>query len=730
MDDLERKILEAKENELEPKSSSQAIYSKAGNLKPVKPKTSLNLKLVFVNAFILLLAIGFFTFGIIKISNNGPIAKQPKFNRSEASKIKLNENKNIDNNLKAFESEEELINYINQNKKYASRETNKSDELAEEEVAPGDAAPNGYSSTGNPSSYQTNTRTEGVDETDIVKVNNDYIYYLTHNYTHNYENDYSSYEYFTLTIYKHIEDDIELIKVHKFNQSEEIITESEKYVVKKITSLSANSGMYVTDKYIIVPVNTYEREVVFDKETNKILSIYSYHYYSEINIYDINSCELVQTIRTTGFNNQTRLVGNELFIINSYYDFLLNNNNKFAYPCFWINDEEYSIDYRSLYYYPNDDEVKVITSVYRVTLDDEMTIDTFNMFTGYSNLVYMSTNNLYIISNTNHIKREENYQKSFSQSRVISLNIKGEIFVNGEMTVDGIINDHYWIDEKDNYVRFVSIVNEYETWYFEDKYVIGNKHKSNHFVTIFEKTENGFKEISKITEGIGKPGESIRSVRFNGDILTVVTYKTIDPIYYIDLSDPNNIKITSEYEITGYSTYQIPYKDNYVLGFGYETNESRNTGIKITLFDVSDKTDIKAVGKSYVIPYEKITINGYVRYISLNVEALNNPKAMLIDRQNDLFGFGAYAYYSRDTYSTYNFYGAYFLFKVDLEKTCPIVLVNKTENKGSGSWSDVYYHDRFDRMVYVGNNYYLLSPSSIYVYRYDNGEFDEIKVVK
>lgn len=727
MDDLERKIVEAKENELEPKSSSQAIYSKASNLKPVKPKTSLNLKLVFVNAFILLLAIGFFTFGIIKISNNEPIAKQPKFNRSETSEIKLNENKNIDNNLKAFESEEELINYINQNKKYASRETNKSDELVKAEDVPGDAAPNGYSSTDNPSSYQTNTRTEGVDETDIVKVNNDYIYYLTHNY----ENDNSySYEYFTLTIYKHIEDDIELIKVHKFNQTEEIITESEKYVVKKITSLSANGGMYVTDKYIIVPVNTYEREVVIDKETDKILSIYSYHYYSEINIYDINSCELVQTIRTTGFNNQTRLVGNELFIINSYYDFLLNNNNKFAYPCFWINDEEYSIDYRSLYYYPNDDEVKVITSVYRVTLDDEMTIDTFNMFTGYSNLVYMSTNNLYIISNTNHIEREENYQKSFSQSRVISLNIKGEIFVNGEMTVDGIINDHYWIDEKDNYVRFVSIVNEYETWYFEDKYVIGNKYKSNHFVTIFEKTENGFKEISKITEGIGKPGESIRSVRFNGDILTVVTYKTIDPIYYIDLSDPNNIKITSEYEITGYSTYQIPYKDNYVLGFGYETNESRNTGIKITLFDVSDKTDIKAVGKSYVIPYEKITINGSVRYISLNVEALNNPKAMLIDRQNDLFGFGAYAYYWRDTYGTYNFYGAYFLFKVDLEKACPIVLVNKTENKDSGSWSNVYYHDRFDRMVYVGNNYYLLSPSSIHVYRYDNGEFDEIKVVK
>lgn len=726
MDDLERKIVEAKEEEIKPKGSSQVIYSKASKLKEKKPKSSLNLKLVFVNAFILLLAIGFFTFGIIKISNNKSIAKQPKLNKNGISEINLVENKVEDSNLKAFESEEELINYVSQNKKNSSRSgLNKGDEEYAEAEVPSSSDP---STIDYSNSYQTNTRTDGVDETDIVKVNKDYIYYLTREYD---RSNNTVKEFFTLTIYKHVTDDLELVKKYKFTKDEEIITENDNYVVKKITSLTAGSGMYVTDKYIVLPINVYEREVVYRKEDNSQLSTYSYHYYNQVNIYDVNTCELVQTIKTTGFNNQTRLIGNELYIINSYYDYLLNDNGKFNYPCFWIDDIEYAISYRSLYYYPNDDEVKVITSVFRVKLDDEMTVDAFNMFTGYSNLVYMSTNNLYIVSNMNHVEREEDYQKSYTQSRVISINIKGEMFVNGEMVVDGMINDHYWIDEKNNHVRFVSIVNEYETFYFEDKYVVQRNYTRKYYVTIFEKTEEGFKETSKITEGIGKPGESIRSVRFNGDVLTVVTYKTIDPIYYIDLSDPNDIKITSEYEITGYSVYQIPYKDNYVIGFGYETNGTSNTGIKVTLFDVSDKTDIKAVGKSYVIPYLQYTRGGNVYYYSLNVEAFNNPKAMLVDRQNDMFGFGSYLYYyASDSYSDYKFMRAYYLFKVDLEKDCPIVLVNKTEENDSGAWGVVYYHDRFDRMVYVDNNYYLLSPNSVYVYRYEDGEFEAVKVIK
>lgn len=89
-------------------------------------------------------------------------------------------------------------------------------------------------------------------------------------------------------------------------------------------------------------------------------------------------------------------------------------------------------------------------------------------------------------------------------------------------------------------------------------------------------------------------GERIYSVRYLADTVYVVTFREVDPLYIIDLSDPRDLKVTGELKLPGFSTYLHPIAPGRLLGVGQDaTPKGRTTGAKATLFDVSDKSKPK-----------------------------------------------------------------------------------------------------------------------------------------
>ena len=75
-----------------------------------------------------------------------------------------------------------------------------------------------------------------------------------------------------------------------------------------------------------------------------------------------------------------------------------------------------------------------------------------------------------------------------------------------------------------------------------------------------------------------------------------VTFRQIDPFYVLDLSDPRNPTVTGELKIPGFSTYLHPVGDDHVLGIGQNaTEDGAVTGLKLSLFDVSDPADPREV---------------------------------------------------------------------------------------------------------------------------------------
>ena len=133
-------------------------------------------------------------------------------------------------------------------------------------------------------------------------------------------------------------------------------------------------------------------------------------------------------------------------------------------------------------------------------------------------------------------------------------------------------------------------------------------------------------------EGLA-PGETIKSVRFIGGQVYVVTFRNVDPLFVIDLSQPSAPKVLGQLKIPGYSTYLHPYAANKLLGFGYdvksEGNNAYNMGLKVSLFDIADFNNPKELST--------ILLGGR----GSSAEILYNHKTLLFSLEKNLIAFPA-----------------------------------------------------------------------------------------
>ena len=110
---------------------------------------------------------------------------------------------------------------------------------------------------------------------------------------------------------------------------------------------------------------------------------------------------------------------------------------------------------------------------------------------------------------------------------------------------------------------------------------------SESHVTVLRERGKRLAEVGRVG-GLGH-GEQIHGVRFIGDAGYVVTFRQTDPLYTIDLSDPENPRVRGELKMLGYSAYLHPVGDDLLLGVGQDaTEQGRRLGTQLSLFDVSD----------------------------------------------------------------------------------------------------------------------------------------------
>ncbi len=152
-----------------------------------------------------------------------------------------------------------------------------------------------------------------------------------------------------------------------------------------------------------------------------------------------------------------------------------------------------------------------------------------------------------------------------------------EYSASGE--VQGTLIGQFAMSEQDGVLRVASTTPE--------TFAGDATRRSESFVTTLAEDDGSLEEIGQVG-GLG-PGEDIYAVRFIGDMGYVVTFEQTDPLYTVDLSDPENPETTGELKIPGYSAYLHPVADGRLLGVGQAgTAAGTITGAQASLFDVGD----------------------------------------------------------------------------------------------------------------------------------------------
>ena len=192
------------------------------------------------------------------------------------------------------------------------------------------------------------------------------------------------------------------------------------------------------------------------------------------------------------------------------------------------------------------------------------------LFTDRATEIYSTQDHLYVFGQTyqnyNHTSIWKFDFNSAGQS--INLAAKGKV-------VGNVLNQ-FSIDEHDGFLR---IVTKEHSW------------RSGQTLVVLEQAGENLLEVGR-TESLA-PGERLHSVRFMGDRAFAVTYRIVDPLFAIDLSDPTNPTIAGELKIPGYSDYLQPIGSNHLLGIGRDAPAEGGLfqELQLSIFDVSDLDD-------------------------------------------------------------------------------------------------------------------------------------------
>ena len=550
------------------------------------------------------------------------------------------------------------------------------------------------SSSSNTKDYSTtNIQVENVDEADIVKTDGDYIYSIS-------------------------EDNVIITDVKDPKQPKVVAT-----IKSEDDDIPEDIILYKDKLVVISTKGNQTQRYYYNNRMNTVVKIY--------NITSREKPVLTKSYEMYEPYYTSRCIDNVLYVISSGN--LRKEDDKIVVGYNEDNmEKEMSIDKIK---YLKDVKTTKQTLISTVDLNNEtadIKLDSYLM--NISN-AYVSENAIYLLNqkynNDSKIPIKllfgfkgvfglEDYYEMDSESgyytEIYKFDIKENVEYKAKTKVKGKTINQYSLDEKDNHLRIALYDND------------GSR------VAIFDEA---LKQIG-ISDNVAK-GEKMYSSRFIGDKVYFVTYKTIDPLFVMDLSNETKPKVLGKLKIPGYSTYLHPYDENHIIGIGMETKEiiNRNSNGKVI------STTAKVVGMKMAL-FDVSNVNSPVQISSVVIgdsrttsAILTNPKALLFSKEKSLIAIPVNNYSqdfevtSSNNYETminnytkyskpYNAEG-YFVYNINVQDGFKLKGVITHEKTNATYY---YSNSKLLRGLYIDNNLYTVSETMIKV-----NELDSLKAV-
>ena len=185
--------------------------------------------------------------------------------------------------------------------------------------------------------------------------------------------------------------------------------------------------------------------------------------------------------------------------------------------------------------------------------------------------------------------------------------------------VEGTLLNSYSMSEYDGVLRVATTSYDYDFGGGQDNGVHILKVKDAELI-----------EIGAVN-GMGR-GETIQGVRFDGPRGYVVTFRQVDPLYVLDLSDPTAPELVGELKVPGYSTYLKPIDGDRVITVGMAGTETGQiTGAQVSVFDVSDPSNPRQVATAEIAQWSEATSDPHAFLWWAETGQIIVPKELVCD---------------------------------------------------------------------------------------------------
>lgn len=341
------------------------------------------------------------------------------------------------------------------------------------------------------------------------------------------------------------------------------------------------------------------------------------------NITDRKNPEYVGSFTQEGDSVETRKIGDIVYVVTEVYSDVENMRKN--YPETYVPAVCGEILPPESIYIPDNTKGTAYTVISSIDITEDMKQIDSAAVLGFDGTFYMGNENMYLY-------RTEYSSERFTDIRKIDYVVEnGLIGAVTEGKIPGEVKDTFAVNEYNGYLRVMTT--SYPTYSSSDS--VNN-------VFVLDKDLN----VVGSVEGLAQ-GERIYSARYMGNTAYFVTYRETDPLYSVDLSDPENPKIMGALKIPGFSEYLHNYGNGMLLGIGIEQIENKNGWrddyIKLSMFDITD-------------PYNVSEKDKKILYDANYSPALYDYKLVMIDPQKNIFGFVTQDYNNLRTSFTYRIY--------------------------------------------------------------------------
>ena len=518
---------------------------------------------------------------------------------------------------------------------------------------------------------RTNIQVEGVDEADILKSDGEYIYLATDN---------------------------RLVIARAYPP--------EKARILYKTEFEGNiEGLFINGDRLVVLENP---SLAYAYGAERSLS-YGYTPKTSVRVFDVTDREspvLQRELSLDGYYISSRMIGDYVYLVASGSAWAGEEN--IALPRISGDHGAVEIQPADIWHSTTADNGYGFTTIMSVNVvdDDEEPVHE-TLLLGSASTIYVSPSNIYVTF--------PDWSSGSGRTSIHRIHIdQGQIEYHATGEVPGWLLNQFSMDEQGEYFRVATTswsVSTLEAQQSNNVYILDQN-----------------LDISGRLENLAT-GESIYSARFMGNRCYLVTFKKVDPLFVIDLTNPSEPKVLGELKITGYSDYLHPYDENHVIGIGKEAVAAEEgdfawyQGVKISLFDVSDVANPKEIAK-----YE-------IGDRGTDSPVLNDHKAFLFDRSKDLLVLPIHEAEIDESdylggvpssaYGDFVWQGAY-VFDISLERGlelrgkishCSTNYLDKSASRTSAPWSSYSYFDEsscfVERSLYIGNVLYTISDQQI-----------------